>query len=51
MVYWQRDDCPWPFSYIFHGEVGVFSLGLIAMQVQASCQLVPAVNAVRYLRV
>ena len=28
----QCDVCPWPFSYISHGEVGVFSLGLMAMQ-------------------
>ena len=32
VVYWQCDVCPWPFSYISHGEVGVFSLGLMAMQ-------------------
>ena len=31
-MYWQCDVCPWPFSYISHGEVGVFSLGLMAMQ-------------------
>ena len=32
VVYWQCDICPWPFSYIFHVEVGVLILGLMAMQ-------------------
>ena len=28
----QWGVCPWPFSFTSHGEVGVFSLGLMAMQ-------------------